>query len=149
VPQLNSTQITRAAAWELGIVDSGEDLSSQQYSDAMLLTNNLLDSWTNEQVLFLKQTLLAFTLAGGTYTPGTMLQFPDLLTYMSVPAGYARALILNLAIELASTYDVDPSASLVRQAAEARAAACPLLGKLGGTPVPFGVAAAAAPAAAG
>ena len=144
--QANATVLARWAGQALGILDSGEDLSSQQYSDAQIFLNNLLENWTNEQTLFLKQTLLAFTLAGGTYTPGTLLQFPDLLTYVTLPPGYSRALVLNLAIELASAYDVDPSATLIRQAAEARAAACPLLGKLGGTPVPFGVAAAAAPA---
>lgn len=146
MPSLSLTQAANAAMLFLGVLDSGESLSTQQYTDALNAANAMLASWTNEQTAFLQQALAAFTLAGGTYTPGTILQFADVTTALTVPNGYVRAIQLNLAIELASQYDVDPSATLMRQAAEARAAACPFIARYQSTPDPFGVAAAAAPA---
>lgn len=96
---------------------------------------------------------VAYTLAGGTYTPatytapsynapsfttpsfapGTVPQFADATTPLTLPAGWYRALNLELAIELAPQYDVAPSASLLKQAAEARAAANPVPNR---TPIP-------------
>lgn len=72
---------------------------------------------------------VAYTLAGGVYTAGNYTaptfvpagvpQFADTTTAINVPNGYSRALKLNLAIEIAPQYDVQPSAALVKQAAEA------------------------------
>lgn len=143
MPTISLTTAANVAAQFLGVLDSGESLSSQQLNDAQGAANNMLENWTNEQTSFLRQALTAFTLAGGTYTAGTLLQFPDATTPLNIPAGYLRAIELNLALELAAQYDVDPSAALIRQAAEARAAACPFIARYQSTPDPFGVAAAA------
>ena len=96
---------------------------------------------------------VAYTLAGGTYTagaytaptstapafstptftPGTVPQFADATTPLTLPNGVGRALVLGLALELAPQYGVSPSADLVAQAEKARAAAFPVPGKV---PVP-------------
>lgn len=95
----------------------------------------------------------AYSLAGGAYTaaayaassfnppaftspayaPGTIPQFPDTVTAINVPNGYSRALKLALSVELGPQYDVQPSAALLKQLAEARAAASPMPNR---TPVP-------------
>lgn len=78
----------------------------------------------------------AYTAALGTppsYTPGTMPQFADNTTPITLPLGYIRILKLELAVELAAQYDMTPSPAVVAQLAEARAAANP---KLGTAPVP-------------
>jgi hypothetical protein len=49
-------------------------------------------------------------------------QFADLSTDYALPPGYARALKFALAVELAPDYDREPSAALLRQAVEAKAA---------------------------
>jgi hypothetical protein len=123
---LSLAQAALAAAQFLGVMDSGEALSSQQNLDALAAANNLLDNWTNEQVQLIKLAVQTFTLAGGTYTPGTVPQFPDVNTPITIPAGYTRALTLGLAIELAPQYGMQPSQALLKQYAEARAAAAPL-----------------------
>ena len=71
-------------------------------------------------------TYTAASPSAPTYAAGTILQFADNTTPINVPNGTSRALKLALAIELGPQYDTDPSAALVKQAAEARAAAFPV-----------------------
>ena len=137
---LTLTAAATQAAQYLGVLDSGENLSTQQLADALLAANNLLDAWTNEQIRIIQAIVAAFTLAGGSFTAGTELQFVDTVTPLNLPSGYLRALPLNLAIEIAAQYDVPPSASLLRQAQEARVAANPLLAKVSSAAVPAGAA---------
>jgi len=59
-----------AAAQFLGVLDSGEGLSTQQLTDAFNAANSMLDNWTIEHVRLLNAILPRFSLAGGTYTPG-------------------------------------------------------------------------------
>ena len=122
-----------AAAQFLGVLDSGEGLSTQQLTDAFNAANSMLDNWTIEQVRLLNAILPTFSLAGGTYTPGSTLQFvsADNLNPITPPQGYVRAIELGLAIELAPQYDMQPSAALLAQYKEARAAASPLVAKIG------------------
>jgi hypothetical protein len=85
----------------------------------------------------------AYTLAAGSYIAPTFTagstftssapQFPDTVSNISVPSGYGRAFQLSLAIEIAPIFGFQPSQSLMAQAAEARAAASPVPGKV---PVP-------------
>jgi hypothetical protein len=134
------TNTANAAAQNLGVLDSGEGLSNQQLLDAKLAANQLLANWTVEQVRVLNAIVATFNLAGGTYTPATTLQFADLTTAISVPDGYGRALTLGLAVELAPQFDIQPSGALLKNLAEARAAASPLIARLGVMAVPFGTA---------
>lgn len=143
MPSLSLTQAANDACLFIGVLDSGESLSSQQYSDALRVANNMLESWTSEQVQFIKAAIAGFALAGGTYTPAATLQFQDTTTPLTVPAGYVRAITLGLGIELAPQYDTVPSQTLVHQANEARAAATPFVARLQSTPDPFAVAAGA------
>jgi hypothetical protein len=153
------------AAQLLGVLDSGESLSAQQLTDTLGFANNILDSWTNEEALALKQLLsdqnaalqifidqqarrfnpvvAGYTLSAGTYaaptfiaatyTPGAALAFATTSASITAPAGYARALTLALAVEMAPYWQTAASADLVRQLAEARAAASPVPNRL---PVP-------------
>ena len=150
------------AAQLLGVLDSGESLSAQQLTDTLGFTNNILDSWTNEETLSLQmlakeqaaalqilidqQTRMflpvstGYALSGGTYTaatftpstfaPGAVLQFASTAASITAPAGYSRALALALAVEMAPYWQTEASPDLVRQLAEARAAASPVAGKL-------------------
>lgn len=149
------TAAANAAAQFLGVLDSGESLSTQQVTDALAVANNLLESWWQEQTLALQvliteqakagvvfvdtltkaaaPLITAFTLAGAIYTPaqfiapvlgtGTMPQFADATTPLTLPAAWVRALKLGLAVELAPQYAVEPAAALVQDYAAARAAA--------------------------
>lgn len=130
MPSLSLTVVANAAAQYLGVLDSGESLSSQQITDAFNAANNMLENWTNEQVKTLQAIIPIFSLAGGTYTPGATLAFPDNTTPLALPAGYARAIELGLAIELAPQYDMQPSPALLKNFAEARSAANPLIAKI-------------------
>ncbi len=100
----------------------------------------------SEQNLFASPLATAFTLSGGTYTEGTFTpptytaasftaptftgssvpQFVDATTALTLPAGVARALKTAMGIEIAGWFGVTPSASLVADAKEARAAAFPV-----------------------
>lgn len=124
------TAAATAAAQFLGVLDSGESLSAQQLTDALNAANNMLENWTNEQVRTIQAIVPIFSLAGGTYTPGTILAFPDTTTPLAIPLGYFRAIQLGLAIELAPQYDMQPSPALLKNFAEARSAANPLIAKI-------------------
>lgn len=113
------TAAATAAAQFLEVLDSGEALSSQQLADALLVANNLLESWWEAQVLAINVQLAAFTLAAGTYTPATTPQFADTTTPITIPSGWVRALKLGLAIEISSQYAVAPSQALLQQFSEA------------------------------
>lgn len=127
---ISLTSAANNAALELGVLDSGESLSTQQLNDALLAANNMLENWVNEQVKQIQAIIPIFSLAGGTYTPAAILQFADLTTPLVLPAGYARVIVLGLAMELAPQYDMDPSGALQKNYAEARSAANPLLAKI-------------------
>jgi hypothetical protein len=148
----------QAAAQFLHVLDSGESLSTQQVADALAAANNLLDSWWQEQNLAMQEFIIgqakagaamaaAYSLAAGTYTAptwaaGSVPQFSNSTTPLTLPDAYPRALTLGLAIELAPQYDMIPSEALLKQYTEARAAANPMPGKL---PVPGMSAASEAP----
>lgn len=173
---ISLTTAANSAAQFLGILDSGESLSSQQLTDAFGVANRLLQSWFQEQslamqvmvnahqvrltqfidTLFLEGEPLAvaYTLANGSYTkatssgpsfiPGSLPQFVDQVTPLAIATGYDRILTLALAIELAPQYGVIPSADLLKQYTESRAAANPMPGKV---PIPgMSAESAAAPA---
>lgn len=61
------------------------------------------------------------TLTGVMYAPTAVTQFTDLTTAVSVPPGYERALVKNLAVELAPAYGRKVDAVLAIQAQEAKA----------------------------
>jgi hypothetical protein len=119
--------VATAAVQYLQGLDSGETLSTQQLSDARAAANLLIESWYQEQVLSIQLFLSLYTLAGGTYTPGTQPSFPDNTTVQTFPLAYIRSLELNLAIELGPQYAIQPTGSLIKQAAEARKAATPVV----------------------
>jgi hypothetical protein len=122
---INLTTYANAAAQFLGILDSGEALSTQQIADALPAANQLLESWYTEQVLAINIQLASFTLSAGTYTPDTMPQFADTTTALTLPAAWDRALKLCLAVELAPQYDMQPSESLAAEAVRAYQSATP------------------------
>lgn len=61
------------------------------------------------------------TLQGVMYAPTAVAQFTALTTAVSVPPGYERAIIKNLALELAPSYGKKVDAALAIQAQEAKA----------------------------
>jgi hypothetical protein len=130
MPNVTLTAVATAAAQFLHVLDSGESLSSQQLTDALAAVNNLLDNLTNEQVKLIQSIVPFFTLAAGSYSPASTIQFPDTTTPTTVPNGYVRVLELGAAIELAPQYDVTPLPSLVQRYEEARAAANPLTARI-------------------
>jgi len=127
MPSITLTTAATVAVQMLGSLDSGELLSAQQLTDAQAVANNLLESWYQEQTLSLQTFLALYTLAGGTYTPATQPSFANPTTPITLPLAYIRALELNLAIELSPEYGVQPTQALVKQAAEARKAATPIM----------------------
>ena len=64
------------------------------------------------------------TLEGAIYTPVAVASFASLSTTVSLPPGYKRALVKNLALELAPSYlgREGPSPLLIQQARESKAA---------------------------
>ncbi|MEK9725816.1 MAG: hypothetical protein VW405_20355 [Rhodospirillaceae bacterium] len=61
------------------------------------------------------------TLQGVMYAPQAVSQFTDLTTAVSVPNGYERALVKNLAVELGPPYGRKLDAALAIQAQESKA----------------------------
>lgn len=70
---LTLTAAATVAAQMLGVLDSGESLSTQQIADALALANNLLDNWSSDPKMILSLTSASGTLASGTqsYTIGS------------------------------------------------------------------------------
>jgi hypothetical protein len=135
---LTLTQAATVAAQEIGVLDSGESLSTQQLADALVIANDLLASWYRAQVntldvLITEQTktisvlVTAFLLSAGTYTPGIFAPsaepaFPDTTTPITLPDGYDRTLKLALAVDMAPQYDMTVSKELLASLQEAKAA---------------------------
>lgn len=126
------------------------DLLASWHQEQSLAMGELVIQQARDGVVFVAQQAAlaaplatAFTLAGGTYgvsvytaptyIPGAVPQFADATTPITVPAGYPRAIALSLAIEMASMFQMEPSGALLKQAAEARAAASPMPGRI---PIP-------------
>src|SRR4051812_14000764 len=63
--QRSLTQIANAAASQLGVLDSGETLSSQQYTDALEMANALLDNWSQEDLLIMNSVTQQFSYVAG------------------------------------------------------------------------------------
>ena len=61
------------------------------------------------------------TLSGVLYAPQAVSQFTDLNTTVSLPPGYRRMLVKNLALTLANTYERDPRPGLADAARESKA----------------------------
>lgn len=61
------------------------------------------------------------TLAGALYAPAAVAQFAAINTSFALPPGYQRMVTKALALELAPSYERQPSPLLVEQAREARA----------------------------
>ena len=61
------------------------------------------------------------TLQGVLYAPAAIAQFAALTTTVSLPPGYARMIVKNLALELLSSYGRKPDPALVEQAANSKA----------------------------
>ena len=120
------TQVTTAAIQELGGLDSGEALSTQQLTDATQAANFLLESWYQEQVLTIQTLVLNYTLASGTYTPASLPAFANPTTPISLPLGVTRSLIFNLALELAGQYSLPIPEGVQKQAYESRFSATPV-----------------------
>ena len=60
------------------------------------------------------------TLTGVLYAPQQVAEFTSLSQAISLPPGYRRLLTKNLAVELAPSYEKEPSASLLRQAMDSK-----------------------------
>ncbi len=61
------------------------------------------------------------TLQGVIYHPTAVTEFTSLSTAVSLPPGYRRMLVKNLAVELSPSYERPPSEELSRQAIESKA----------------------------
>lgn len=73
MPSVNLTTVLTAAAQFLHVLDSGESLSSQQISDGLLYTNDLLDSWSSDPLMALSvyRSVQSLTQQVQVYTIGT------------------------------------------------------------------------------
>jgi hypothetical protein len=61
------------------------------------------------------------TIKGVIYHPTAVAEFASLATTVALPPGYRRMLIKNLAVDLASPFEREPSATLVQEAMETKA----------------------------
>lgn len=70
---LTLTVAANAAALFLGVLDSGEELSTQQIADILAATNNWLDNLSSEGLFALSDLITTFTFTSGvqSYTIGT------------------------------------------------------------------------------
>lgn len=159
-----TTAITQALN-VLGRLFPGETPSTSEQNDALLIVNQMLANWYNEQLLALSVLLseqnnagleliakqgmetaplvASYVLASATYTApsytagsvagGTIPQFADLSTPLTLPTGYDLAVVLGLAVELAPVYGVAASNDLIQDFTMARAAANPVPGRI---PIP-------------
>lgn len=119
------------SSWTNEQTEALQVLVNQQNKDLQLFIDKLIRD-TAPQVTSYTLSAAVYTIptfTNGVITPGALLQFPDLVTAINVPNGYSRALKLALAIEIGPQYDVQPSAALVSQLKEARAAANPMPGQ--------------------
>ncbi len=69
----NLTTLAQAAAQQLGVLDSGEDLSAQQKADTLATANNIFDNWSTEGLFAVSDLLTTFPTVASTqtYTIGT------------------------------------------------------------------------------
>jgi hypothetical protein len=65
--------VANRAAQILGVLDSGEALSTQQWTDALAYGNNMVDNWSVDDVMLLQDTRYVGALTASTqaYTIGT------------------------------------------------------------------------------
>lgn len=68
--------------------------------------------------VFLYPTPTSSTLQGVMYAPTAITELAGLSTELSVPPGYRRMFKKNLALDLCSTFDVQPSGALVQEAVD-------------------------------
>lgn len=70
---LSLTTVANAAAQYLGVLDSGEALSSQQLDDALAAANQMMDNWSSEGLFAVADVITSFSLSSGvqSYTIGT------------------------------------------------------------------------------
>lgn len=70
---VNLTTVANAAALFLGVLDSGESLSTQQLTDTLAATNNMLDNWSSEGLFALADLVTTFATVASTqsYSIGT------------------------------------------------------------------------------
>lgn len=134
---LSTQQIADALSAANNLLENWYNEQAQALRVLMTDQGKALQAYVDELAKAAAPLATAYTLAGGTYTAatavppfvllGTVPQFADSTTPITVPAGYPRAITLALALELAPQYDVEPTPALVKSAAEARAAATPSL----------------------
>jgi hypothetical protein len=74
---LTLTAAANAAAQFLGVLDSGESLSTQQIADALAIANDLLDNWSSNKLYILQSLVQQFNLVAAqqSYTIGTGANF--------------------------------------------------------------------------
>lgn len=113
----NLTTVATAAAQYLGVLDSGEGLSSQQLADALAAMNNILDNWSTDPSMIpaVTRTVTSGSMA---LTWTALTQFPDATTPITIPPGYLLVYELTLAIVLAPQYDMPASKELVAAQAD-------------------------------
>jgi len=150
---LSTQQITDALGMANRLLASWAQEQNLALSTLLSEQNNAGAVMIDQQKSTTAPLVLAYTLAGGvyvapvytagTYTPGTVPQFPDATTPLTLPAGYERATVLGLAIEMAPAFGVAARPELINDYREARAAASPMPGRI---PVPGASAASDAPA---
>lgn len=89
---LTLTACANTAAQLLGVLDSGEALSTQQIADALVLANNLWDNWSADPKMILTITRVAAALSSGVqgYTIGAGQTFN-----VTRPAAIVSAAFLN------------------------------------------------------
>lgn len=97
-------QINRALRI-LGVLAEGETPSAETSADALVALRQMLDSWKNEPLMNVSEMTLPDTLS----------------TSLSLPPGYQRAFIYNLALELAPEFGIEPSNEVRRVAMVSKA----------------------------
>jgi hypothetical protein len=94
MPSATLTTIANSAAQYLGVLDSGEALSTQQVADALAAMNNLIDQWGTDALMVYSEVRSVQTLVAATqsYTIGTGQAFN-----VPRPAAIAAAALINAA----------------------------------------------------
>ena len=124
IDHVNFVDAAPSPAIEFQLSELSEDAWSRVPQKA--LTATLPTSWYHDKE-FPLDTLTFWpnptssTLTGVIYAPTAVAEFAALSTSVALPPGYRRMLIKSLAVEVASSFERQPSPSLIIAAAESRA----------------------------
>lgn len=100
-----------------GVIAAGETPSTDESNDCFEILNAIINNWNDS----LKKSL-AGSYASTVYTFNALQTFATLSTPTSLPLAWTRALMLNLAVEVAPQFGREAPASVVALAGAAKTA---------------------------